>query len=64
MCFGKPNIQLDTTEGRFSAGDSSLYAKDNDKDHFCSLLINLVRDHNKMKSMNELGKKRISEELQ
>ena len=64
MCFGKPIIQFETTEGRVSAGDAALYVKNNNIDLFCDLLIDLLRDKNKCKKMGEIGKKRVSKYLQ
>ena len=34
MAVGKPIVQFDVTEGRYSAQDSSLYAKPNDPSRF------------------------------
>ena len=64
MCFKKPIIQFDTTEGRVSAGKASLYARDNDIGHFCDLLIDLIQDNEKMKNMGKEGKQRIKDFLQ
>ena len=36
MAVGKAIVQFDVTEGRYSAGDSSLYAKANDFDRLCN----------------------------
>ncbi len=45
MALGKPIVQYEMTEGRFSARDASLYAKDNDAAHMakivnCSMTLN------------------------
>jgi glycosyltransferase involved in cell wall biosynthesis len=44
MSLGKPIVQFDLTEGRFSAQDASLYAKRNDPVDFAAKIVELVDD--------------------
>jgi glycosyltransferase involved in cell wall biosynthesis len=64
MCFGKPIIQFDTTEGRVSAGDASLYVKENSEQAFADVLINLIHDSCKRERMGKVGQQRIKDFLQ
>jgi hypothetical protein len=43
MALGKSIVQIDLTEGRFSAGDASLYARPNDVIHFANQIVRAVR---------------------
>ena len=42
MAMGKPIVQFDVTEGRFSALDASLYAKANDPIDFADKVLELL----------------------
>ena len=44
MAVGKPIVQFDVTEGRFSAQDASLYAKANDPVDFANKILELIDD--------------------
>jgi glycosyltransferase involved in cell wall biosynthesis len=44
MALGKPIVQFDLTEGRFSAQEASVYAKRNDPDHMAAAIIDLLDD--------------------
>ena len=64
MCFGKPIIQFDNTEGKVTAGEASIYIKDNNIHAFADNLIALVQDPWRKKKMGAAGKKRIHDLLQ
>jgi glycosyltransferase involved in cell wall biosynthesis len=59
MALGKPIVQFDLTEGRFSAGDASLYARPNDTVDFALKLIELFDDPQRRRAMGALGRSRI-----
>lgn len=63
MALAKPIVQFDLTEGRFSAQESSLYAKKNDTTDFAMKIIELIDDPNKRKRMGDYGRKRVEDEL-
>lgn len=64
MALGKPIVQFDLKEGRFSAMDASLYA-DNSKgaEDFAAKILLLLGDADARKRMGEFGRKRIEEAL-
>jgi glycosyltransferase involved in cell wall biosynthesis len=64
MALGKPIVQFDLFEGRFSAQDASLYAKRNDPLDFAKKIIALVDDEAKRKVMGAFGRKRVENELE
>jgi glycosyltransferase involved in cell wall biosynthesis len=63
MAFGKPIVQFDVTEGRFSAGAASLYARPNDPVDFADKLEALFDDPAARARMGELGRDRLQREL-
>ncbi len=63
MALGKPIVQFDLTEGRVSAGDASLYAKNDDPVDFAEKILELAADPQRRDRMGELGRKRVEEEL-
>lgn len=63
MALGKPIVQFDVTEGRFSAGEASLYAKPNDPVDFAEKLSELLADEAARRRMGEFGRQRIENEL-
>lgn len=63
MALGKPIVQFDLTEGRFSAQGASLYAKPNDSEDMAKKIVSLLDDEEKRKEMSAIGRKRIVEEL-
>lgn len=63
MALGKPIVQFDLTEGRFSAGEASLYARNTDTAEFGDKILELVDDPVRRDRMGALGRKRISGEL-
>ena len=64
MALGKPIVQFDLTEGRFSAQQASLYAKRNDPVDFAAKILELLDDPAKRKRMGEFGRRRVREELE
>ncbi len=63
MALAKPIVQFDLTEGRYSAGDASLYAKNNDAVDLAKKIMELMDDPEKRKKMGEYGRNRIVNEL-
>lgn len=64
MALGKPIVQYDLTEGRFSAGAASLYAKKNDPYDFACKIVSLLDDPRRRQIMGEFGRRRIENELE
>ena len=63
MTLGKPVVQFDLKEGRASAGEASLYARDNDPKDFAEKLALLVDDPKLRARMGKLGRARMHEKL-
>ncbi len=63
MALGKPIVQFDLTEGRYSAQDASLYARPNDIEDFAHRICELVDDAPRRTIMGEAGRKRVEGEL-
>jgi glycosyltransferase involved in cell wall biosynthesis len=63
MALGKPIVQFNLTEGRFSAGGSSLYARPNDTQDFAHQLCALLDDEALRRRMGEIGRRRVEGEL-
>jgi len=63
MALGKPIVQYDLTEGRYSAGDASLYARPNDTRDFAEKLCQLLDDPERRQHMGEIGRARVEGEL-
>jgi glycosyltransferase involved in cell wall biosynthesis len=64
MALGKPIVQFDLAEGRFSAQDASLYARKNDPADFALKIIELLDDPARRRKMGEYGRRRVIEELE
>jgi glycosyltransferase involved in cell wall biosynthesis len=64
MSLGKPIVQFDLTEGRFSAQDASLYARRNDPVDFAARIVELLDNPAQRKAMGELGRRRVQDELE
>ena len=64
MALGKPIVQFDLTEGRFSAGEASLYAAANDPVDMAIKIIELLDDPQKRQRMGDYGRKRVINELE
>ncbi len=63
MSLGKPMVQFDVTEGRFSAQDASLYAKANDPVDMAEKIAALVDDPAARERMGAYGRERVVNEL-
>lgn len=59
MALGKPIVQFDLTEGRFSAGEASLYARPNDTADFAMKLCELLDDAERRATMGAIGRSRV-----
>ena len=64
MALGKPIVQFDLTEGRFTAREASLYAKKNDVEDLAERMLELLEDPERRERMGAFGRKRIVEELE
>jgi glycosyltransferase involved in cell wall biosynthesis len=64
MALGKPIVQFDLTEGRFSAQQASLYAKRNDAADMAEKIIELIDDPELRARMGQYGRHRIEHELE
>lgn len=63
MALGKPIVQFDVTEGRFSAQEASLYAKANDSVDMAEKLLQLLESPEQRKVMGSYGRRRVEDEL-
>lgn len=63
MALGKPTIQYDLTEGRYSAGDASLYAEPGNEDEFAELVIRAADDPDLRRELGARGKRRFDRHL-
>jgi glycosyltransferase involved in cell wall biosynthesis len=63
MALGKPIVQFDLTEGRYSAGEASLYAARNDAQDLARNILKLIDDPALCARMGEIGRARVVEEL-
>jgi glycosyltransferase involved in cell wall biosynthesis len=64
MALGKPIVQFDLTEGRFSAQNASLYAKRNDEIDFAAKIVKLLDNSILREDMGRFGRARVENELQ
>jgi glycosyltransferase involved in cell wall biosynthesis len=58
MAMGRPIVQFDVAEGRYSALDASLYAKPNDPVDFADKILALLDDPDRRQAMGEFGRVR------
>jgi glycosyltransferase involved in cell wall biosynthesis len=63
MAFAKPIVQFDVTEGRYSAGEASLYAEPNDTSDMADKILSLIDNPTKCAVMGRLGRHRVETEL-
>ena len=63
MALGKPIVQYDLTEGKFSAQKTSLYAEKNNAADIADKITYLLDRPGLRKEMGEFGRKRVMEEL-
>lgn len=64
MALGKPIVQFDLTEGRFSAQEASLYAAKNDPVDMGRKIVELLDDPERRRRMGEYGRNRVINELE
>ena len=64
MALGKPIVQFDLTEGRFSAQDASLYAAKNDEVDFAGKILELLDDPQRREEMGRVGRHRVENVLE
>jgi glycosyltransferase involved in cell wall biosynthesis len=63
MALGKPVVQFDLKEGRFSAQGASLYASKEGAKDFAEKIVWLLDRPEERRRMAEIGRKRVHEEL-
>jgi glycosyltransferase involved in cell wall biosynthesis len=63
MALGRPIVQFDVKEGRYSAANASLYAAANDSSNFAMSIQRLLRDPELRRSMGAEGRKRFERVL-
>ena len=63
MALGKPIVQFDLAEGRFSARAASLYANKNDVVDMALKIVELIDDPERRLEMGTYGRNRVETEL-
>lgn len=63
MALGKPIVQYDLKEGRFSAQKASLYAKRNDPGSLAENMVRLIDEPELRSTMGSFGENRVRKEL-
>ncbi|MBQ3790827.1 MAG: glycosyltransferase family 4 protein [Lachnospiraceae bacterium] len=63
MALAKPIVQFDLTEGRYSAREASLYARNNDAADMAEKILTLLHDPGMRKRMGDFGRDRVIREL-
>jgi glycosyltransferase involved in cell wall biosynthesis len=63
MALGKPIVQFDLTEGRVSAQEASLYARQNDSVDLAEKILALLDDEAARIRMGEFGRARVLKDL-
>ena len=64
MALGKPIVQFDLAEGRFSAQQASLYAAKNDYVDMANKIVELLDDRENRLKMSKFGRERVENELE
>jgi len=64
MALAKPVVQFDLVEGRFSAGEASLYARKNDPIDLANKIVQLLDNPELRKTMGDFGRNRVINELE
>jgi glycosyltransferase involved in cell wall biosynthesis len=64
MALGKPIVQFDLAEGRFSAQQASLYARRNDAVDLACSIAELLDDPARRAAMGAFGRRRVVHELE
>jgi glycosyltransferase involved in cell wall biosynthesis len=64
MALGKPIVQFDLKEGRFTAGEASLYCdNDNQVNDFAEKILWLLERSEERQRMGEIGRMRVEQQL-
>ncbi len=63
MTLKKPVVQFDLKEGRASAGDAAVYARENDPVDFAEKIAQLLDDPARRAEMGEIGRARVESGL-
>jgi glycosyltransferase involved in cell wall biosynthesis len=63
MAVGKPVVQFETIEGRFSAQEAALYARPNDARDLAEKLLALIDDGERRRAMGAAGLERVRTQL-
>jgi glycosyltransferase involved in cell wall biosynthesis len=63
MTFELPVVAFDLRETRVSASDAAVYATPNDVEELGTLLVDLIDDEPRRRSMGRVGRARIEQEL-
>jgi glycosyltransferase involved in cell wall biosynthesis len=63
MALGKPIVQFDVAEGRYSAQQASLYAAPNDPVDFADKILELIDNPDQRAYMGEFGLRRLQDVL-
>lgn len=63
LALGKPIVQFNVKEGKFSAQKASLYAENNNIEDFAEKILWLLDNPTERKKIGEFGRKRIEEAL-
>ncbi len=64
MALGKPIVQFDLTEGRYSAQEASLYAKPNDAVDFAMKILYLLDHPEERIRRGQFGYERVKNQLE
>ncbi len=64
MALGKPIVQFEMTEGRFSAQESSLYAEPNNPESLMEKLLEVIDNPEMGEKMGAAGRRRVVSKLQ
>jgi glycosyltransferase involved in cell wall biosynthesis len=64
MALGKPIVQFDLAEGRFSAREASLYARKNNPFDLALKIVELLDDPERRRRMGASGRRRVENELE
>ncbi|WP_232507971.1 glycosyltransferase [Desulfobacula toluolica] len=64
MALGKPIVQFEMTEGRFSAQEASLYAEPNNHKSLIDKLVEIIDNPEMGKKMGDYGRTRVVSSLQ
>jgi glycosyltransferase involved in cell wall biosynthesis len=63
VALGKPMVQFDLAEGRYSAQRASLYARRNDALDLAAKIVELLDDPARRAEMGKYGRRRVEHEL-